>query len=461
MRIEAYPTHLKFAATGDGEVEHHQHNASLTSITDTLRNQTLSASNAALFTQGDFESGSALVDVFDFRYLNLHLGAAAARSSSSAAKEATAAAVPSVVSFAVRPSDSARAAAVAELVSSDPAFASNPRLMRQAADIEARILVATEPLDLDPNPEVEKRETLEAYNRNKYKALASPARVRQLSRQQRMQQQQQQQLSVTPPQTSPSVPSSNKIPPSSAAKPSASSSTLSTSAAPTVSSLPPSATNLNKLLLVPDLTNGSLSSSSHHHYPSGAQGSNPSGPTSSSTSSNLSHSSASAPINGSTTPALPSSSSSGFQPRFARLQFIEEYRKRKRAFDNEIMLGVRKNKKLTTDPLNNYEVIRTCRFEQTLTQGTVHTILNIVQSGTGSNEYEAVMRIGNEFGNAAGPFGTTLRYPIGNITAVDNYLGYFKSFFGLTHKSMGVYVSAKSTGAGGAVNGITIQGGTM
>ncbi|KAJ3029912.1 UNVERIFIED_CONTAM: hypothetical protein HDU68_010695 [Siphonaria sp. JEL0065] len=449
------------------------------SITDTLRNQLLTASNSALFTPGDFKNGKVQVQVYDYRFLNL----ANANSSSSQhqplqyqqQQPPQHQLIPSIVEFELRETEGAVCQAILDLIAREPDPATRDRLLRHAAEIEARILVETEPnLCLDPSPEVERQATLKAYNESKYNVPVPPLAYRAI-------------ISAPPPHaptavvsaTSPDIPHTkhNKSPPLSSSKPSSSSSSSKIPSSSVTEDRKDAKTNslqqqkVHRLLLVSDLTNGGATGS--HGLMREGDGAGGSG---------NANASAGAGVSG----------SSGFQPRFSRLQFIEEYRKRKRNFDSEIMLGLDTRRKMqksekkaaANEPeyaaLNGMKVIRTVRFEQSLTQGTVYTILNIVETGV-PDEYEAILRIGNEAGNSSGPFSTTLRYnkdlfpytafyllvfffgmcadryPVGNIMAVDNYLGYFKSFYSLTNKMTGVLVTVSNNAPGG-VSGTSLQG---
>ncbi|KAI9346496.1 hypothetical protein BDR26DRAFT_855675 [Obelidium mucronatum] len=508
MRIEVFPTHLRFAATAEGESEHHQHNASLGSITDTLRNQLLTAANSSLFTPGDFRNGKAKVEVYDYRFLNL--ANAGSNSSNESARFGGAVSgsnvgggashlqhqkqhphhqlVPSIVEFELVQTEGAICQAIAELISREADPAVRERLLSSAAEIEARILVETEPpLCLDPSPLVERKASMEAYNASKYKVPVPP-----LAFQKSSGGVEKVKPSAPVPSTavsSPEVPYSktHKSPPLSSLKNTTSNITSSQQV-----TTPPSATGLedrkdsghqisqlqqhqqqeskhskfHRLMLVSDLTNGGTSGTHglmrEGDGTGGASGGASNGVGSNSVGNNGNGSggtSGGSGGGGGTGLTLGNGDSTGFQPRFSKLSFIEDYRKRKRNFDADIMYGLDTRKKMAksekktatsmTEPeyaaLNGMKVVRTVRFEQNLQKGTVYTILNIVETGT-PDEYEAILRVGNEAGNAVGLYSGTLRYPVGNMLAVDNYLGYFKSFYGLTNKMTGVLVTMGKDG---------------
>ncbi|KAJ3408745.1 hypothetical protein CcCBS67573_g01965 [Chytriomyces confervae] len=417
MKIEVFPTHLRFA---DGDRENHQHNAPLGSIVEPLRNQLLTASNSALFTPADYSEGNANVTLLDYRYLVSSSSSSSAITPTTTQTTTSLHLVPSIVEFEMKPTDASVCHGILEIVHREEDPQIRQQLLKSLADIEARILVATHPdLCLDPSPSVEREATIAAYNSSKYKAAI---------------------------QTSPGI----------SARVASSDGPTSRTKAELRSrhnsgDIPKGLMNgdgdLARLMLVNDPHRGGAGADARGKGESAA---------------GAMVSSSSAPTAG-----------NGFRPRFARLEFIEEYRKRKRVFDSEIMLGLdtRRQKQKTdkkimqsTEPeymaLNGMKVIRTVRFEQVLKHGTIFTILNIVETGT-PDEYEAILRVGNEQGNANGPYGTTLRYPVGNITAVDNYLGYFKSFYTLNNKMTGVLVTVTNPVGGAAANGGTTVQGTL
>ncbi|KAJ3411522.1 Transcription factor spt20 [Chytridiales sp. JEL 0842] len=130
-----------------------------------------------------------------------------------------------------------------------------------------------------------------------------------------------------------------------------------------------------------------------------------------------------------------------FQPTFSRAMFIEDYRRRKMLEDEEVMLGVVEQKKTKqrklagTSSLNSSKVIKTIRFEQPyeISGETIYTIFNVVESGM-PDEYEGIIRRGNAEGTAKGKHGLMLRFPIGNLAAVEKYMHYFKNFYSVDNK---------------------------
>ncbi|KAI8614122.1 hypothetical protein BC830DRAFT_411648 [Chytriomyces sp. MP71] len=338
--------------------------------------------------------------------------------------------VPSVVEFDMLPSEATRCHTIHDLISREHDPHIRDQLLRSAADIEARVLVETEPLlDLDPSPEVEKRATLENYNKSKYKVPRRDLHVMEGE------------ASAT------ALGSSGRFVVTTGGK----DGSLTEKAIRGISSVHD---DIGRLMLVSETTTSQNRDNGDGAGSAGSAG-------------------ASGGATGS------ANTQRRFQPRFGRLEYIEEYRKRKRSFDNETMLGLdaRRMKQKTDrrapssmDPeylaLNGAKVVRTVRFEQALKEGVIYTILNIIETGI-PDEYEAILRIGNSEGNAVGPYSGTLRYPVGNMLAVDNYLGYFKSFYGLTNKMTGVLVTVNNStqgsmgpssilaaGSGGGMNGM-------
>ncbi|KAJ3332234.1 Transcription factor spt20 [Blyttiomyces sp. JEL0837] len=128
-----------------------------------------------------------------------------------------------------------------------------------------------------------------------------------------------------------------------------------------------------------------------------------------------------------------------FHPTFSRLQFIEEYRKKRKIADAEVVLGLEfKKAKQRKGAANNAaqlqnlaKVTRTIRYEKAYSRGTLYTLLNIIE--TGPDEYEALLRYGDVEGTALGPYGGSHRFPVGNAAAVDYYIGHFKNFYSLTN----------------------------
>ncbi|KAI9361224.1 hypothetical protein DFJ73DRAFT_814462 [Zopfochytrium polystomum] len=129
-----------------------------------------------------------------------------------------------------------------------------------------------------------------------------------------------------------------------------------------------------------------------------------------------------------------------FNPTFSRLQFIEDYRQRKAKADSEVMVGqdfFKKKPKKNAPPavpppshLNTQPIYKTVRFEQEMKRGKLYTILNVVETGR-PDEYEAILRWGDVEGTAVGPLGGTMRFPVGNAAAAENYISIFKNFYGI------------------------------
>ncbi|KAJ3196837.1 Vacuolar protein sorting-associated protein 41 [Entophlyctis luteolus] len=400
MRIEVFPA---FVRVVDGD-HSQQHSTSLLSSAFDQRymhHRILSSTNAMLFTPSDFEDGVAAVAIDDMR---VRLGA------STNSTESSDLIIPSTLEFSLTPTNDAICSKIVELckrhymkavdrISFDEV--SNQQMLdpevvlKTAAECEARILVkkaATEVLDLDPSPDVERRETLASYNKWKYRvyprSLAESDMSQSAKRKREELEAAEEKLQAT---------SHGNI-------------------------------SHNRLMFVNGIETSRLRrAGSSAEIPAGIS------------------------AKGSGDGQNDLGGGSNFEPRFSLLEFVESYRKRKAVFDAEIMMGLdtRKSKpKLDRkDPeyliLNGMKVIRTARFEQVVQGETIHSIINVVESNA-SDEYHAVLRIGSAPGTADGPYGTTLRYPVGNFAAVDSYLGNFKTFYGLTNKVTNLLVNANN-----------------
>ncbi|KAJ3352816.1 Vacuolar protein sorting-associated protein 41 [Entophlyctis luteolus] len=363
-----------------------------------MHHRILSSTNAMLFTPSDFEDGVAAVAIDDMR---VRLGA------STNSTESSDLIIPSTLEFSLTPTNDAICSKIVELckrhymkgvdrISFDEV--SNQQMLdpevvlKTAAECEARILAATEVLDLDPSPDVERRETLASYNKWKYRvyprSLAESDMSQSAKRKREELEAAEEKLQAT---------SHGNI-------------------------------SHNRLMFVNGIETSRLRrAGSSAEIPAGIS------------------------AKGSGDGQNDLGGGSNFEPRFSLLEFVESYRKRKAVFDAEIMMGLdtRKSKpKLDRkDPeyliLNGMKVIRTARFEQVVQGETIHSIINVVESNA-SDEYHAVLRIGSAPGTADGPYGTTLRYPVGNFAAVDSYLGNFKTFYGLTNKVTNLLVNANN-----------------
>ncbi|KAI8806441.1 Spt20 family-domain-containing protein [Cladochytrium replicatum] len=114
-----------------------------------------------------------------------------------------------------------------------------------------------------------------------------------------------------------------------------------------------------------------------------------------------------------------------FHPRFGLLTFIEDWRKKRAVADAEPIITLdNKNKRrrmsnsLPNSVLNHGKLVRTLRFISDHKDGKQYMILNFYEMGNG--DYEAVLRWGDQEGTAIN--GTTMRFPIGNVHAVDYYV---------------------------------------
>jgi len=123
--------------------------------------------------------------------------------------------------------------------------------------------------------------------------------------------------------------------------------------------------------------------------------------------------------------------------RFNRINFIEEWRKKKTMADSEPLVCINSNNKkpnkLPTSNnllLNLNRVVRTLRFEN-ITRGIkIYTVLNIYELPNGENE--AVLRWGTVPNTSIN--GGLLKYPIGNNAAAEYYIAHFIYFYSLTNK---------------------------
>ncbi|KAJ3134390.1 hypothetical protein HK100_003599 [Physocladia obscura] len=546
---------------GDGSNEnsrtrHYQHNASLAGLVAALDKQNVTAINAELFTASDYVEGRAEISIHDYRVLNqvnqhthshTHPGIAGLTQT-----QARYPLRPSIVAFGLMPSQDAVCAAIvrqlcnnsndkqsidkhsnstksssinidgngnndselkdtnfsvdpnSDIKDFDPDYlpagylGQPPRVLVAAAEIEARILAATEPLCLDPSPAVAVRETLTEYNRSKYRvpprALAATIHAYELELELERQHQHEhvytereneRESESLQPRTNHSN-ESHRLPPSPrAADPehASDSEILTAENSCTANASHTNNSRIHKLMLVNDYTcptSGGAHGLARDAISSSAAAVDILNPFSTIPSSNNSSVTAQTVLatglslqnssvgNGNDSSNTNHSNSiigftdtsasvKSFQPRFTRLQFIEEFRKRKHSFDTELVLGLDvrrvKPKIEKRDPeylvLNGTKVVRTVRFEQKFKQGTLYTILNIVETNV-PDEHEAILRMGNIEGNAIGNYSGTLRYPVGNIAAVDNYLGYFKSFYGLTNTMINALATMSTSGGGSA-----------
>jgi hypothetical protein len=131
---------------------------------------------------------------------------------------------------------------------------------------------------------------------------------------------------------------------------------------------------------------------------------------------------------------------------------VDEYRKRKNTQEQEILPGldskIKQNRRLSLTTANNRKLVRTLRFESkgTYSGSDIHTILNIYETpGTNGEQYEAVLKYGDQEGFSSGKYGRTVTFPLGNATAMEYYVAHFKGilvdqglsllgFYGATHK---------------------------
>lgn len=130
-----------------------------------------------------------------------------------------------------------------------------------------------------------------------------------------------------------------------------------------------------------------------------------------------------------------------FYPRFTQHSFVEDWRRKQKLASEETLFGLGdKNKiKLTSSGIAtprqilvdnvNRRIIKTLRFESAVNDKKVYSLLNVYALDMGL--FEAVLRWGTTEGTSIN--GDTLRFPIGNRTAVEFYLGHFKGFYGCMH----------------------------
>ncbi|TPX34585.1 hypothetical protein SmJEL517_g02851 [Synchytrium microbalum] len=125
-----------------------------------------------------------------------------------------------------------------------------------------------------------------------------------------------------------------------------------------------------------------------------------------------------------------------FHPRFSRFSYIEDWRKKKTMADMELLAGVDTKQKSKRQKLHlnaGKKLVRTVRWERESEKGKVYTIMNIYENSP--TDYEAVFRAGNVEGTSTGN-GMTLKYPIGNATAVDYYLAHLKGFYAIEKNNL-------------------------
>jgi hypothetical protein len=130
-----------------------------------------------------------------------------------------------------------------------------------------------------------------------------------------------------------------------------------------------------------------------------------------------------------------------FFPRFNNLVFIQQWRARKEIADQEQLIGLGDRNKIKLNPQGghlrrvlaynvNRRIVRTLRFERAAGGEKIYTILNVYECNDGL--YEAVLRWGKIEGTAVG--GGTLKYPLGDKTAMLYYISHLRGFYGLMHE---------------------------
>lgn len=134
--------------------------------------------------------------------------------------------------------------------------------------------------------------------------------------------------------------------------------------------------------------------------------------------------------------------STEFYPRFSQLEFVEEWRKKKKQADEEALIGLGDKTRIKITAIGiaapkrmlvynqNRRIVKTLRFESVVNNYRIYSIFNAYDIGDG--QYEGVLRYGTQEGTSIG--GLTLRYPIGNKHAVDYYTAHFRGFYGILHK---------------------------
>ncbi|KAI8909596.1 Spt20 family-domain-containing protein [Gorgonomyces haynaldii] len=135
------------------------------------------------------------------------------------------------------------------------------------------------------------------------------------------------------------------------------------------------------------------------------------------------------------------SENSEFFSRFNQFSFVEEWRKKKRLADEEVLTGLGdKNKiKLNKTPTGfapkktlgfnaNRKIVRTLRFESVINKVKFYHMLNVYD--VGNQDFEAVLRWGDQEGTAHN--GDTIHFPVGNgKLTVDQFIGSFKNVYGI------------------------------
>ncbi|KNC99885.1 uncharacterized protein SPPG_05258 [Spizellomyces punctatus DAOM BR117] len=137
-----------------------------------------------------------------------------------------------------------------------------------------------------------------------------------------------------------------------------------------------------------------------------------------------------------------------FHPKFAKFSFVEDWRKKKAAFDAEALLTIqeKRNIKVPTKKTQDTRfhlnsdagtIVRTLNFQQTYERigVTMYTTLNIHSMGGG--QYSCTLRWGQTPGTGIGKGnlrGNTLRFPLGNLAAAWWYIQQFKIHYTLSNK---------------------------
>ncbi|KAK9701946.1 Transcription factor spt20 [Basidiobolus ranarum] len=123
-----------------------------------------------------------------------------------------------------------------------------------------------------------------------------------------------------------------------------------------------------------------------------------------------------------------------FQPTFNRMSFIKDWRKRKSMLDAEPSSGLQEKPKDKrpalglASPIDEYQVVRTLRFERECGGKKIYTLLNIYHDAMTSN-YEGVLRTGHALDTSIE--GNTLRFLIGPKDVLEEYIANIRKIYGL------------------------------
>lgn len=143
---------------------------------------------------------------------------------------------------------------------------------------------------------------------------------------------------------------------------------------------------------------------------------------------------------------VPDAVSSTPDSRFNQLAFIEEWRRNRKAANEEILVGLGDKTKIKLRPVsatappvrklihnNNRRIVRTLRFESGANAVQYFHVLNVYERTTA--EFEAVLRWGTSEGTAID--GGTMKFQLGvGKDVVEFFCAQFKTYYGTSHTLM-------------------------